>query len=110
MARKGFNGEVHILFDLGRIASLGAFFYLVMDMVVQFGVWRFRRQEIKAAAPVLLIAITFDALVLAAFTAMKLRSDPAIVAYAVSAIAAVFIYERSYLSRWLASQREDVQP
>ncbi|MGX1501146.1 amino acid transporter [Labrenzia sp. MBR-25] len=99
-----------ILFDLGRIASLGAFFYLVMDMVVQFGVWRFRRQEIKAAAPVLLIAITFDALVLAAFTAMKLRSDPAIVAYAVSAIAAVFIYERSYLSRWLASQREDVQP
>ena len=38
---------------------------------------------------------------------MKLQSDPAIVGYAVSAIAVVFIYERSYLSLWLAPQRED---
>ena len=96
-----------IFFDLSRIASLGAFFYLVMDMIVHFGVWRFRRQEIGAAGPVLLAAFSFDAVVLAAFTIMKLQSDPAIVAYAVSAIAAVFLFERFYLSRWLAPQRDD---
>lgn len=94
-----------VFFDLGRIASLGAFFYLIMDMVVHFGVWRFRRKEIGASGLVLLAALGFDAVVLAAFTAMKLRSDPAIVGYAVTAILAVFLFERVYLSRWFALQR-----
>ncbi|AEI96480.1 APC family permease [Roseobacter litoralis] len=93
-----------VFFDLGRIASLGAFFYLIMDMVVHWGVFRFRRKEIGAAASVLLLALAFDALVLAAFTAMKLQSDPAIVLYAAVGITAVFILERLYLSRWLAPQ------
>ena len=93
-----------VFFDLGRIASLGAFFYLIMDMVVHWGVFRFRRQEIGAVGPVLLMALAFDAVVLIAFTAMKLESDPAIVFYAGIAIVAVFIFERVYLSRWLAPQ------
>lgn len=96
-----------VFFDLSRIASLGAFFYLVMDMVVHWGVFRFRRKEIGAAAPVLLSALALDAVVLTAFTAMKLQSDPAIVAYAAVAISAVFAFERFYLSRWLAPQRDD---
>ena len=86
-----------VFFDLGRIASLGAFFYLIMDMVVHWGVFRFRRKEIGAAAPVLLMALAFDAVVLAAFTSMKLQSDPAIVIYALLAILAVFGFERLYL-------------
>jgi amino acid transporter len=93
-----------VLFDLGRIASLGAFFYLVMDMVIHWGVFRFKRQEIGASGPVLLAALLFDGVVLAAFSAMKLQSDPAIVGYVAAAIAAVFAYERFYLSRWLAPQ------
>ncbi|MGB7336990.1 MAG: amino acid permease, partial [Salaquimonas sp.] len=93
-----------VFFDLGRIASLGAFFYLIMDMIVQWGVYRFRRLEIGASATVLLMALGFDAIVLLAFTAMKLQSDPAIVAYAGIGIAAVFVFERIYLSQWLAPQ------
>ena len=93
-----------VFFDLGRIASLSAFFYLVMDMVVHWGVFRFRRKEIGAAAPVLLMALAFDAVVLVAFTSMKLESDPAVVGYAGFAIAAVFAFERIYLSRWIAPQ------
>ena len=91
-----------VFFDLGQIASLGAFFYLVMDMVVHWGVFRFRRKEIGASAAVLLMALSFDAVVLVAFTAMKLDSDPMIVVYALMGIAAVFGFERRYLSRWLA--------
>lgn len=93
-----------IFFDLSRIASLGAFFYLVMDMVVQWGVFRYMRGEINAAAPVLLLALAFDASVLVAFTAMKLETDPAIVIYAVTAISAVFVFERVYLSRWIGQK------
>lgn len=94
-----------IFFDLGQIAALGAFFYLVMDMVVHWGVLRYRREEIGASRAILLIALTFDAVVLAAFTAMKLDSDPAIVAYAVVAIVAVFGFERYYLSSWLTPSK-----
>ena len=89
-----------VFFDLGRIASLGAFFYLIMDMIVQWGVFRYRRQEIGAAGAVLLASLTFDAVVLAAFTAMKLQSDPLIVIVAAVAIAAVFGFQRIYLGRW----------
>ena len=93
-----------VFFDLGRIASLGAFFYLVMDMVVHWGVFRFRREEVGASGLVLLTALSLDAVVLVAFTAMKLQSDPIIVLYAVSGIVAVFVIERLYLRRWLAPQ------
>ena len=91
-----------VFFDLGRIASLGAFFYLIMDMTIHWGVFRYRRQEIGAAGAVLLAAIASDAAVLAAFTTMKLQSDPAIVLYAAIAIVAVFGFQRIYLGQWTA--------
>lgn len=90
-----------VFFDLSRIASLGAFFYLVMDMVIHWGVYRFRRKEIGAAGAVVLAALAFDIVVLAAFTKMKLVTDPFIVAFAVIAIGIVFLFERAYLQRWI---------
>ena len=93
-----------VFFDLGRIASLGAFFYLIMDMIVHWGVLRFRRQEIGAAPAVLLMAFAFDAVVLVAFTVMKMQTDPAIVLYAAIGISSVFVFERAYLSRWMTPQ------
>ena len=93
-----------VLFDLGRIASLGAFFYLVMDMIIHWGVFRYRRADVGAFGIVLLSALSLDAIVLAAFTVMKLQSDPMIVLYAAVGMIAVFAFERVYLSRWLAPQ------
>ncbi len=95
-----------VFFDLSRIASLGAFFYLIMDMLVHWGVFRHLRHEIGASGVILLSALVFDAIVLAAFVTMKLGSDPMIVLYAAVAITAVFIYERIYLSRWTAPQTQ----
>lgn len=91
-----------VFFDLSRIASLGAFFYLVMDMIVHWGVWRYMRDRINANGLVVLTAIALDAIVLTAFTIMKLRSDPAIVFIAIAAIITVFGLQRVYLSRWFA--------
>ena len=59
-----------------------------------------------ASGGTLLCAIAFDGFVLAAFTTMKLGSDPMIVLYAGAAISAVFIYERIYLKRWTALEAE----
>lgn len=70
-------------------------------MVVHSSVFRYRSKEIWASAAVLLMALGFAALVLVAFTAMKLESDPAIVIYALIAIAAVSGFERRDLSRWV---------
>jgi amino acid transporter len=91
-----------VFFDLSRIAALGAFFYLVMDMIVHWGVLRFVRKEIEAKSYIIILALIFDAVVLAAFTAMKLQSDPTIVLYAVIAIGSVFAFQRMYLSSWMA--------
>ncbi|MEQ8356293.1 MAG: APC family permease [Kiloniellaceae bacterium] len=96
-----------VLFDLSRIASLGAFFYLVMDILIQWGVYRSLRREIGARGWVQITAIALDTIVLGVFSAMKLRSDPLIVLVAVAAIAAVFVFERIYLSRWTAKVEDD---
>ena len=98
-------GTLAVLFDLSRIASLGAFFYLVMDMAVHWGVWSRLRNEIDARGWVILTALVLDGVVLAAFTVLKWQSDPMIVVYAITGIVAVFIYERFYLGAWF-KQRE----
>ena len=73
-----------------------------MDILIHGGVYRRLRHEIGARGWILMTAMTFDLVVLAVFGAMKLQSDPLIVAIAVIAIAAVFAFERMYLSRWTA--------
>lgn len=99
-------GALAVLFDLSRIAALGAFFYLVMDMLVHWGVFRNLREEIGAKALILLAALAADAVVLTAFTITKLNTDPAIVGYAVGGIAVVFLAEWLFLKR-NANQSEE---
>ncbi len=99
-------GALAVLFDLSRIASLGVFFYLVMDMLVHWGVFRQLRHEIGAKATVLLTALAADGVILAAFTMIKLRSDPIIVAYAFGGILLVFAAEWIFLSRQSREERE----
>lgn len=96
-----------VFFDLSRIASLGAFFYLVMDVLIHWGVFRRLRHEIGARGWVLISAILLDLIVLGVFGAMKLRTDPLIVIVAVVAIIAVLVFERIYLSRWIGRQDHD---
>jgi len=44
-----------VFFDLGRIASLGAMLYLVMDIIVHWGVLRYLREEINANRYIVLL-------------------------------------------------------
>lgn len=86
-------------FDLSRIASLGAIYYLVMDIAIHWGVWRHLKADVDARAWVLATAIVLDALALAAFIAIKGGADPLIVIIAVSSIVAIFGFERYYLAQ-----------
>lgn len=92
-------GTLAVLFDLSRIASLGAFFYLFMDILVHWGVYRHLREKVGARGSILLAAIAADGIILAAFTGVKLESDPTIVGIAAISIAAVFGLETLFLRR-----------
>ncbi|MGE0333934.1 MAG: APC family permease [Gammaproteobacteria bacterium] len=86
-----------VFFDLSRIASLGAIFYLVMDIAVHWGVFRHLRREVQANAGVLLGAIALDAAVLGAFLAMKAQSDPLIIVVSILGVGLVFAFEAMFL-------------
>ena len=88
-----------VLFDLGRIASLGAIFYLIMDMAIHWGVLRHVRKEIGANAGILIAALAMDAVVLAAFVWVKGGSDPLILAFAGVGLLVIFGGEWLYLRR-----------
>ena len=91
-------GVLAVFFDLSRIASLGAIFYLVMDIVIHWGVLRHLKDDVGATPAILILAIALDTIVLIAFLVLKWQSDPAIIAIAIVGMAGIFIFERFYLS------------
>ncbi len=95
-----------ISLDLSRIASLGAFFYLVMDILIHWGVFQRLRHEIGAQGWVLLCAIALDLVVIIVFGGYKLGTDPIIVIIAATSIAVVFVLQRLYLKRWTSTSIE----
>ncbi len=88
-----------IFFDLARIASLGAIFYLIMDMAIHWGVLRHLRRDIQASAWVLITALVLDAVVLAGFVWSKATTDPLILAFAAAGLILIFGGEWWHLSR-----------
>ena len=91
-------GLLAAFFDLSRIASLGAIFYLVMDMIIHWGVYRHLKDDVGAKSWILLSAIILDLIVLGAFLTMKAASDPMIIAISFAGIAGFFAFEKYYLS------------
>lgn len=88
-----------VLFDLTRIASLGAILYLVMDIGIHWGVLKNLRKEIKANAAIIVTAIILDLVVLGAFLWIKISSDVLVVVVAVVLTILVFTGEKWFLKR-----------
>ncbi len=86
-----------VFFDLSRIASLGAIFYIIMDMAIHWGVFRHLRREIEAKGTILIAAIVLDAVVLGAFLWVKVRSDLLVIWAAAIGLIIVFAGERLFL-------------
>jgi amino acid transporter len=86
-----------LIFDLSRIASLGALFYLIMDIIIQWGVYKHLRKKIKANAALLLTTIVLDIIVLAAFIWMKIQSDMLLIIVAAVLLLLIFVGEKWFL-------------
>jgi len=89
-----------IFFDLTRIASLGAIYYLVMDIAVQYGVYKHLRKEIHANATIVITAIVLDMVVLGGFLWIKVSSDILIVIIAIVSILFIYGGEKWFLKKY----------
>jgi amino acid transporter len=95
-----------VFFDLSRIASLGAILYLVMDMMIHWGVLKHLRKEIKAKASIIITAIILDAIVLGAFIWVKGSQDVLVVIVAVVMMVLIFAGEKWFLKRNKGDQKK----
>jgi amino acid transporter len=86
-----------VFFDLSRIASLGAIFYIIMDIAVHYGIFRYLRKEIHANSFIVLSAIVFDVIILAGFLYVKASSDVFVLYAAAIGIACLFGAEKIFL-------------
>jgi hypothetical protein len=86
-----------LFFDLSRIASLGAIFYIIMDIAVHWGVLRHLREQIRASKIILITAIILDVVVLAAFLFVKAQTDMLVIYAAMVGLSVIFLGERLFL-------------
>lgn len=86
-----------IFFDLTRIAAIGAIFYLVMDIAVHWGLFRYLRKEVSFKPIIPLLALLFDAVILIAFMILKFKSDPVILIVSFAGIVIVIVAEKLFM-------------
>jgi amino acid transporter len=96
-----------VFLDLSRIASMGAIFYLVMDMGIHWGVLRHLRKEIKPNVLLVSTALLLDAVVLGAFVWMKASSDILVVGLSAGIMGVVYAGEHWFLS---GQEKADKEP
>jgi len=89
-----------LFFDLSRIASIGAIFYIVMDIAEHWGVLRYLRKEINASAVILIAAIVFDVVILAVFLMLKASTDMMVIYASLIGILLIFTGERLFLTKY----------
>ena len=88
-----------VIFDLSRIASVGAILYLVMDMIIHWGVYRHLREKVNAKSGIVVTALILDAIVLLAFVWVKITTDWLIVIVSIFFIFFIFIGEYFFLKK-----------
>jgi len=82
------------VFDLRRIAALGAIYYLLMDLAIHWGLLRRLRDRVQFRAAIVWLAIALDITVLAAFVWITATRDPIGLYAALVGIVAIVVGER----------------
>jgi len=86
-----------VLFDLTRIASIGAIFYLIMDIAIHWGLYRHLKKEVKFNPLFPLIAIVMDIAVLTAFIYIKYLNDPLVLIVAAIGVVLIIVAQRLFM-------------
>ena len=87
-----------VALDLSRIASLGAIFYLIMDLGIHWGLVTRLRKKTNPNIFIVITAILLDAIVLGAFIYVKAKSDLLIIAVAGGLMIFILAGEKWFLS------------
>ncbi len=91
-------GFITLIFDVSRIAAMGAFFYLIMDMLIHFGVLRnANRQEVEFKKVFLILSIAIDLIIFLGLLWIKVQKDLWLVIYTIVSMVLIYIFERSFL-------------
>src|SRR5690625_2116965 len=98
-----------IFFDLSRIASLGALYYLVMDTIFQWGVLRRIKETIGAKAPIVITSLILNIIVTLTFLWYKIMTDLFIVIIAAITIPLIFIGEYFFLKYKSSDEKKYVK-
>ena len=88
-----------ILFDLSRIASLGAIFYLIMDIGIHWGLLRKLNNQVDFHPAIVWMAILADSIVLTGFIWIKAQTDILLIAVSVILMLILFFGEKLFLSQ-----------
>jgi amino acid transporter len=86
-----------VLFDLTRIASIGAIFYLIMDIAIHWGLVRYLLNETGATPAIPIIAIVLDVVILATFLLLKYDSDPLVIIVSLVGLVTIMIAQRLFM-------------
>lgn len=78
------------LFDLSRISALGVFFYLSMDVAIQWGVLRHLREKTRVQVWRPVATLVIDATLLTTFAIVKVQTDLLTVSVVVVIAVAIF--------------------
>lgn len=81
------------LFDLRQIATLGAIFYLLMDIAIHWGLLRHLRDRVVVVPGVVSAAIALDVVALGALVWVKAVNDPLVLYVSAFAIALIWLGE-----------------
>ncbi|MDA3931364.1 MAG: APC family permease [Tenericutes bacterium] len=85
-----------ILFDLTRIASLGAILYLTMDIMIHYGLARKLKDKIETKKGIIWTAIVLDIIILGAFVYIKIITDWLVVVVAIIIMLALLIMQNIF--------------
>ena len=88
-----------VLFDLTRIASLGAILYLAMDMMIHFGLAVKLKDTVDAKPWIVWSAFVLDAIILTAFLYIKVTSDLLVVLVAIVLTLSLYVMQKVYLDK-----------
>tara|TARA_B100001971_G_scaffold84647_1_gene78073 strand:+ start:187242 stop:188528 length:1287 start_codon:yes stop_codon:yes gene_type:complete len=91
-------GALTIVFDVSRIAALGAFYYIAMDFIIHYGVLKnANRDEVSFNPSVLKASIGVDLIILIGLIYIKGKDDPVLLGITIVSMTLIYILEKWFL-------------
>jgi len=93
-------GLLTAFFNVSRIAALGAFFYLVMDIMIHFGVLKnANKSKVSYNSLILIFSIIIDSIILGTLIYIKGREDFWLLLITLTIMVLIYLVEKLFLRK-----------